>query len=194
MNPDEKGNKTMTNTQGKKQKKKLGTLDIVYVGVFAALIAICAQIAIPLTISFTLQTFAICLTAGLLGAKRGTLAVVTYICIGMIGLPVFTGFKSGVAAIAGPTGGYIVGFVFTAIIIGFLVEKFGNKLYQLMLFMTIGLALCYSFGTVWFVFVYHVSFMSAITTCVLPFLLPEAVKITLAAILTKRLRKHIKQL
>lgn len=178
------------NSENKKRKFK--TLDIVYIGLFAALIAVCSWIAVPLTVSITLQTFAICLTSGLLGWKRGTLTVIVYILLGMVGLPVFTGFKSGIAAVTGPTGGYIVGFVFTALIVGAAVEKTGRKLWQNILFMTAGILVCYLFGTIWFVIAYNVTFVSALSTCVLPFLLPDAVKIIVAAVLVNRLKRFIK--
>ena len=109
---------TTAAAESSKKKKKLRTVDIAYIGLFAALIAVCAQIAVPMTVSFTMQTFAVCLCAGLLGWKRSTVSVIVYILLGMVGLPIFTGFKSGVAAITGPTGGYIVGFVLTALITG----------------------------------------------------------------------------
>ena len=142
---------TTAAAESSKKKKKLRTVDIAYIGLFAALIAVCAQIAVPMTVSFTMQTFAVCLCAGLLGWKRSTVSVIVYILLGMVGLPIFTGFKSGVAAITGPTGGYIVGFVLTALITGALVQKFGHKFWQLILFMVIGLTVCYAFGTVWFI-------------------------------------------
>lgn len=175
-----------------KQKRKFRTIDIVYIGLFAALIAVCAWISVPLTVSVTLQTFAICLTAGLLGWKRGTLTVIVYILLGMVGLPVFTGFKSGIAAVTGPTGGYIVGFIFTALIVGIASDKLGKKIWQSLLFMTIGVLVCYLFGTIWFMIAYKVTFASALSTCVIPFLIPDAVKIVLAAVLVNRLKKFVK--
>lgn len=174
------------------KKKRFKTVDIVYIGLFAALIAVCAWISIPMTVSFTLQTCAVCLTAGLLGWKRGTLTVIIYILLGMIGLPVFTGFKSGIAAVTGPTGGYIVGFIFTALIVGFAADKLGKKLWVNILFMAIGILVCYLFGTIWFMIAYKVTFASALTTCVIPFLIPDAVKIAVAAILVNRLKKFVK--
>lgn len=174
------------------KQKKFRTLDLVYIGLFAALIAVCAWIAVPLTVSVTLQTFAVCLTAGLLGWKRATLAVAVYILLGMIGLPVFTGFNSGISAIAGPTGGYIVGFIFTAVITGLAADKCGGKMSYNILFMTLGILTCYLFGTVWFVIAYKVSFASALSTCVFPFLVPDAVKIVLAAFLTGKLKRFVK--
>lgn len=175
-----------------RERRTFKTIDLVYIGLFAALIAVCAWIAIPLTVSVTLQTFAVCLTAGLLGWKRATLTTIVYILLGIIGLPVFTGFNSGLAAATGPTGGYIVGFIFTALIVGFAVEKVGRKIWQNVVFMVIGILVCYLFGTVWFVIAYKVSFVSALSTCVIPFLLPDAVKIVLAAVLVNRLKRFVK--
>jgi len=174
------------------EKKKLKTIDIVYIGLFAALMSVCAWISVPLTVSVTLQTFAVCLTAGLLGWKRGIFTVLIYILLGMIGLPVFTGFKSGIAAVTGPTGGYIIGFLFTALIVGLAADKIGKKIWQNIIFMSVGIAVCYLFGTVWFVIAYKVSFVSALSTCVFPFLLPDAVKIILAAVLVNRLKRFVK--
>lgn len=159
---------------------------------FAALIAVCAWIAIPLTVSVTLQTFAVCLTAGLLGWKRGVLSVAVYILLGIIGLPVFTGFNGGVAAVTGPTGGYVVGFLFTALVVGIALDKLGKKIWQNAVFMIAGVAVCYLFGTVWYVAAYKVGFAAALSTCVLPFLIPDAVKIALAAVLVNRLKKFVK--
>lgn len=181
-----------TNEKQKSKKAKIRTIDIAYIGLFAALITASAQIAIPMTVSFTLQTFAICLAAGLLGWKRSTLSVIIYIIIGMMGLPVFTGFKSGVAAVAGPTGGFIVGFIFTALISGLLIDKFGHKLWQMIIFMAVGVIACYVFGTVWFIIAYKATIASALATCVVPFLIPDAVKVVLAAVLANRLRRFVK--
>lgn len=174
------------------KKKKFRTLDLVYVGLFAGLIAVCAWISIPLTVSITLQTFGICLCAGLLGFKRATASVIVYILLGMIGVPVFTGFKAGFGVLFGPTGGYIIGFIFTAIIVGLASDKIGKKLWQNALFMTLGVLTCYLFGTIWFVISYKVSFVSALSTCVIPFLIPDAVKIALACVLVNRLHKFVK--
>ena len=182
---------TTAAAESSKKKKKLRTVDIAYIGLFAALIAVCAQIAVPMTVSFTMQTFAVCLCAGLLGWKRSTVSVIVYILLGMVGLPIFTGFKSGVAAITGPTGGYIVGFVLTALITGALVQKFGHKFWQLILFMVIGLTVCYAFGTVWFMLVTQTAFWEALMLCVVPFLPGDAVKIVAAMLLSVKINKII---
>lgn len=173
------------------------TLSIVYCGIFVALIAICSWISIPLTIPFTLQTFAVCLATALLGTKRGTVTVVVYILLGLVGVPVFSGFKSGPAALMGPTGGYIIGFIFTAVIVGLLTNKFGKSIPVLAIAMVIGILVCYAFGTAWFINVYTkskgpIGVMAALSSCVFPYLIPDAVKIALAVILEKRLEKFVK--
>lgn len=172
--------------------------DIVFIGISAALIAVCSWISIPLpTVPITLQTMGICLIAGLLGLKKGTLATVIYIALGAIGVPVFSGFTGGVGIILGQTGGYIIGFVFTALIVGFASDKFKGRLLPLILSMVIGILVCYAFGTAWFAVVYAksnepASLLTILGWCVFPFLLPDAVKVAVAAVLANRLKKFVK--
>ena len=179
-----------------KQKQKFKTIDLVYIGLSAALISICAWITVPLTVPITLQTLGICLVAGLFGAKRGTLSAAVYILLGAIGVPVFSGFKGGIGTLFGATGGYIIGFIFTALIVGIVSDK-TNKFWQLLLAMLGGVIICYAFGTAWFAFVYArdnspQSLATILGWCVLPFLLPDIIKITIAAVLTKKLKRFIK--
>ncbi|MBR3737321.1 MAG: biotin transporter BioY [Eubacterium sp.] len=186
----------MTETQQKQTNKKFKTLDLVYIGLSAALIAICSWISIPLTVPITLQTLGVCLVAGLFGAKKGTFSVVIYILLGAIGVPVFSGFKGGIGALAGSTGGYIIGFIFTAFIVGIVSDK-TSKLWAIALAMLGGVLVCYTFGTAWFAIVYAktnepASLATILGWCVFPFLLPDAVKIILAALLTNRLKRYIK--
>ncbi|MBQ9210554.1 MAG: biotin transporter BioY [Clostridia bacterium] len=172
--------------------KKLSTREITYVALSIALIAVCSWISIPMTIPFTLQTFAVCLVTGLLGLKLGLWSVGGYILLGAIGVPVFSGFRGGLGALLGTTGGYIVGFLFTALAVGLAVRRFGRKLWPLILSMVVGILLCYAFGTAWFMIVYAratgpISLGTALGWCVFPYLIPDAVKLTLAALLTLRL-------
>lgn len=172
--------------------------DIVFIGISAALIAVCSWISIPLpTVPITLQTMGVCLIAGLFGLKRGTLATAVYIALGALGVPVFSGFTGGVGIILGQTGGYIIGFVFTALIVGFASDKFKGRLLPLILSMVIGILVCYAFGTAWFAVVYAksnepASLLTILGWCVFPFLLPDAVKIAVAAVLANRLKKFVK--
>ena len=186
--------------------------DMILIGLFAALIAVCAQIQIPAAVPFTLQTFAIFLTVGLLGGKRGTVSVVIYILLGMVGLPVFAGFKGGIAALLGTTGGYIIGFIFSALLMWALEKPvsslFGKEtgadskknIFRKMagpaISMILGLIVCYIFGTAWFVIVYTntkepIGILTALGWCVFPFIIPDLIKIALALVLTLRLRKFV---
>lgn len=174
------------------------TLDMVYIAVFAVLIAICSWISIPTVVPFTLQTFAIFLSVGVLGGKRGTLAVLVYILLGLIGIPVFAGFSGGIGVLAGNTGGYIIGFLLSALIMWAMEKIFGKKLWILALSMVIGLFVCYAFGTAWFMIAYTrntgaVGLAAVLGWCVFPFLIPDLVKIVLAFILSKRLKRLIER-
>lgn len=181
----------------KKSKAKFKTIDIVYIGIFAAIIAVCAWISIPLTVPITLQTLGVCVTAGLLGTKRGTLSVAIYIILGIIGVPVFASFSSGLGYLLGATGGYIIGFIFTAIIIGVMVKSLGKKAWVYALSMIIGVIACYIFGTIWFIYVYNrgnadtVSLVTVLGWCVTPFIIPDMIKIAVATFLCVKLDKYV---
>lgn len=180
-----------------KGKKSFRTIDFVYIGVFAAVIAVCSWIQIPLTVPITLQTFAVCAAAGLLGLRNGVLTVVVYILIGLIGVPVFSNFGAGPGVLFGITGGYIIGFIFTALIVGGAVKLFGKKITVYILSMITGVAVCYAFGTVWFM-IWSVNNGSSTTlgaalmACVVPFIIPDLIKIAAAAVICSKLSKHIR--
>lgn len=95
---------------------KTKTYDLAYIAIFAVLIAICSWISIPMTVPFTLQTFGVFMAVGVLGGKRGSLAVLVYILLGVIGVPVFAGFSGGLGILLNNTGGYIIGFLFSALV------------------------------------------------------------------------------
>lgn len=179
----------MVNTEVKSHSK---TYDLVYVALFAVLIAICAWISVPTTVPFTLQTFGIFLTVGLLGGKRGSMAVLVYILLGAAGIPVFSGFTGGIGRLLGSTGGYIVGFLASALVMWALEKVMGRKTWALAIQMVLGLIVCYAIGTVWFMVVYSgtsgaVGLMTVLGWCVIPFIIPDLIKIALALVLTKRL-------
>ena len=87
------------------------TYDLVYIAVFAVVMAVCSWISIPAQVPFTLQTFGVFMAVGVLGGKRGTLAVLVYVLLGAVGVPVFAGFSGGIGALLGNAGGYIIGFI-----------------------------------------------------------------------------------
>lgn len=179
------------------EKKKLTTKDMVYIAMFACLMAICAWISIPGQIPFTLQTMGVFLAVGLLGGRRGTLAILVYVLMGAIGLPVFSGFAGGFGKLLGATGGYIVGFLFSALIMWAMEAIPGKKEWVLPLSMVLGLLACYAFGTAWFLVVYTkskgaISLAAVLGMCVIPYIIPDAIKIACALVLTKILKPFVK--
>ena len=176
---------------------KLTTLDMVYIALFAVLIAICAWISIPSTVPFTLQTFAVLCTMGLLGGKRSVLAVAVYLLLGMVGIPVFSGFRGGLGMLLGVTGGYLVGFLVAALCYWLITAWLGNRYWVRILGMIAGLILCYAFGTAWFMVAYAgstgpVGLSTALGWCVVPFLIPEAIKTALAIFVVRVVPQRVK--
>ena len=178
-------------------KKTLRPVDLAYIAVCAALIAVCSWISIPATVPFTMQTFAVFCALFLLGGKRGTIAVCIYLLLGAVGLPVFTGFKGGFGALLGTTGGYLVGFIFIGLIYWLAESLFGQKKPVRIPAMVIGLLVCYTFGTAWFLLVYArssgaVGVGTALAWCVLPFIVPDLAKMALAFLIASRVRPRLR--
>lgn len=172
------------------------TKDVVYIGVFAAIIAVCSWISVPSAVPFTLQTMGVFTAVGILGGKRGTLAVLAYIFLGAIGIPVFSGFSGGVGYILGTTGGYIVGFLFSALLMWGMEKLLGSKKWVLAASMLAGLLACYAVGTVWFMAVYaknsgEISLGTVLGWCVIPFIVPDLIKIAVSLFLTSRLKRFV---
>ena len=155
---------------------------------FAALTAVCAWIGIPLGDTvFTLQTFAVFLALGRLGGKWGTVRILCYLLLGAVGAPVFSGFRGGLSALVGPTGGYLWGFLFTGICYR-AVEKIGR-----LPAMIVGLLVCYACGTLWYSVYTGGGWQVVILQTVVPYLIPDVFKIALALHLTRRLSRHLKR-
>ena len=172
--------------------RKWKTIDMAYIALFAVLMAVCSWISIPAVVPFTLQTFGVFVAVSVLGGKRGTLAVVLYLLMGIVGLPVFAGFSGGLGVLLGSTGGYIIGFVFTALVMWLIERLLGTKTWVLALSMLLGLAVCYAFGTAWFLVAYAraagpIGLWAALGMCVFPFVVPDLVKLALAWMLSRRL-------
>lgn len=160
-------------------------LDLAYIALMAALIALCAWISVPLgPVPFTMQTFGIFAALGLLGGRRGT-----------VGLPVFSGFSAGAGVLFGATGGYLLGYLAAALLFWGLTAKLGQTLPVMASAMVLGLVLCYAFGTFWFLTVYTggsgETLLGALTLCVFPYVLPDLGKIFLALVLVSRVKKHL---
>lgn len=163
-------------------------------GLFAALLALCAWLSLPMgDVAVTLQTFGIFLCLGLLGGRRGTVTIFVYLLLGAVGLPVFSGFRGGLGALLGVTGGYLTGFLFCGLVYWLLSTLFPRRELPAMV---AGLLACYCFGSLWYYYIYIESGSAAnlgfiLAKCVLPYLLPDAVKLFLALALTKKLRRFV---
>ena len=176
---------------------RLRTLDLAYIALFAILMAVCAWITLPLAVPLTLQTFGIFMAFMTLGGRRGFYAVTVYLLLGIVGLPVFSGFQGGIGVLLGTTGGYIAGFLVSGLLYWLITAKFGNTRPIMLLAAVLGLLICYLFGTLWFIAVYaHTSgpigVMTALSWCVIPFVIPDLLKLALAFFLSLRLNKHLK--
>jgi biotin transport system substrate-specific component len=172
------------------------TLEMTFIAIFVVLIAICSWISIPTAVPFTLQTFAISMTVLMLGGRRGTISILVFILLAAIGVPVLSGFSGGLGVLLGPTGGYILGFLLTALVYWLLTKLFGESLPVRLGAILTGIAVMYLFGTLWFVKVYtaggdSITFGGALMLCVVPFLIPEVIKQVLAFTLSARLRPHM---
>ena len=156
---------------------------------FAALISICAWISIPVgDIAFTLQTFGIFLALGMLGGKWGCASICVYLMLGIAGVPVFSAFQGGLGVLLGPTGGYLWGFL-AAGLVYWSIEKLCKPIGIIS-----AILVCYGCGCFWFMRYAGgtVGFVAAAAKCVLPYLIPDAVKLWLAFTLSQRIQKHMK--
>lgn len=172
---------------------RLRTVDMAYIALFAVLMAVCAWITIPMTVPFTLQIFAVFAALVTLGGRRGTYAVIVYLLLGAVGLPVGAGFQGGLGWLLGTTGGYIVGFLCIALVYWLMTAKLGESLPVVVVACVLGLVVCYAFGTAWFLVVYArnsgpIGLMTALGWCVFPYIIPDLVKLALAVFLSRRVK------
>lgn len=156
--------------------------------IFAAMMAVCAWVAIPVPpVGFTMQTFGVLMALGILGGKWGTVSTALYLLMGAVGLPVFAGFRGGAAALLDATGGFLWGFL-AAGLVYWLLERLGK-----LPAMIAAMLICYACGCWWFtVYAGNGSWPAAVLTCVVPYLLPDAVKLWLAYTLSNRIGKNLK--
>lgn len=181
----------MAHTPGKR------TQNLTYIAVFAALLAICSWIAVPAPVPVTLQTLGVFLAVGLLGGRRGSGAVLVWLLMAAVGLPVLSGFRGGIGALLGSTGGYAAGFLLTALVMWAMEKLPGRRAVIFPLSMAAGLLVCYAFGTAWFVAVYartgqETALDAVLMSCVWPFVLPDLVKAACAVVLVRKLQKFVK--
>ncbi|MBO4877131.1 MAG: biotin transporter BioY [Ruminococcus sp.] len=182
-------------------KPLLSTKELVLAALMTVLIAVCSWIEIPTAVPFTLQTFAVYLAVLLTGGRNGLLSIVVYLMTGLVGVPVFAGLKSGAGVVFGSTGGYLIGFVFIALL--YMVfekipaEKKAVRNILRLSSLVAGTAVCYAFGTIWFIKVYTseqgaLEISTALKWCVAPFVMFDLIKLVVAFVLSERIKKYVK--
>lgn len=159
---------------------------------FAAIIGVLAQVVIKIPpVPITGQTFAIGLAATILGKRYGTLSVLVYICMGTIGIPVFSAMTAGIGILFGPTGGYIIGFLPAAFIMGWYMERFGFTATHAIIANLIAMAVTLAFGTTWLKISAELTWTAAIAGGVTPFILVGILKAIAAALIGLKIRNSL---
>lgn len=163
------------------------------IALMTALICILGPLTVPIgPVPVTFSVMMIVLSAYLLGAKAGTLSVLIYLLAGAAGLPVFSGFTGGIQKLLGPTGGYLIGFLFLSFCVGIGVDCFPKNLPMQIFLSVIGYAVVYSFGSVWLSVVLHMTLSQAFAVGVLPFVGLDIAKYIVTLLLGRAIRVRLK--
>ncbi len=174
--------------------KKINIAQMAMIGVMTAVICVLAPFTIPIgVIPLSLANFAIFLSIYLLGTWKGAISLLLYLLIGLIGVPVFSGFSSGPAKLFGPTGGYLVGYFFMAIVAGIFIEKFDGKKLPALCGMLLGTIILYLFGTAWLAYQAKMTFQAALWAGVIPFILGDLIKIIIVLFAGPIIRQRLEK-
>ena len=173
-------------------KSSLTVSQIAVIGVMTAATCVLAPLSLPIgPVPISLTNLVIYFSLYTLGTMKGTISYLVYLLLGLVGLPVFSGFTGGPAKLAGPTGGYIIGFIVMAVIAGLVIDNCHKPLIQLV-GMIAGTIVCYLFGTVWFCIVADSTFKAALGICVIPFIPADLIKMIIAMIIGPMIKKRIR--
>lgn len=186
--------KNITTTNQSKQSRRFTTHRLVLIAMITAITCILAPFSIPIPVSpvpISLTNLVLLISIYVLGWKDATISFLIYLLLGAAGLPVFSGFAGGLGKIAGPTGGYLVGFIFMTIIAGIFVERFFDKRFLIVAGMVIATIVAYIFGTAWLAFQMEISFTAALSIGVIPYIAGDTAKIILAVITGPILRTRL---
>ena len=191
---DRTGGVTIMQTATKKETV-LGIRQMAMIGVMTAVTCIAAPFSIPIPVSpvpLSLTTFILYLSVYILGTRNAFISYVIYLLLGLVGLPVFSGFSGGFAKLAGMTGGYLIGFLFMIPLTGILFEKTGKSFWKQFGAMVLGTLVCYLFGTVWLCLQLNLDFIGGLGVGVIPYLPGDTAKIILAALIGPVIVKSVK--
>lgn len=182
--------------QAEKSKSKFSIKDLTLIALMTAVTCVLGPLSIPIPVSpvpISFTNLAIYLTVMLLGWKRGTISYIVYLFIGLVGVPVFSAFTAGPQKLLGPTGGYLIGFIFMAIIAGLFIEKFDGKIPMYFVGMVLGTIVTYAFGSAWLAYEAGMTFKAAIVAGVLFYIPGDVAKMIIAAVLGGVIRKRLKR-
>lgn len=173
---------------------RLNTKTMVLTALMAAVICVLSPLSIPIgPVPISLQILAILIAVYLLGMKYGTLSYLIYLLIGLLGVPVFSGFQGGPQKLAGPTGGYLIGMILTAVVAGWFIERFPESIPLQAAGIALGILLCYAFGTAWLMVVTKMSLGPALMAGVIPFVPFDAVKAVIAILVGRPVRSRVQR-
>ncbi len=189
--------KNITTTNKNNISRQFTTRRLVLIAMVTAITCIIAPFSIPIPVSpvpISLTNLILLISIYILGFKDATISFLVYLLLGAFGLPVFSGFTGGMAKIAGPTGGYLIGFIFMTIIAGIFVERFANRRILIVTGMVLATLVAYFFGTVWLAFQMELPFTAALSIGVIPYLPGDTAKIILAVLTGPLLRSRLQNL
>lgn len=181
------------------KKETFSTINMVMMALFAAITCVLAPLAVPIgPVPISLTNLVIYISLYVLGWKRGTITYIVYLLIGLVGLPVFSGFEGGIGKFAGPTGGYLVGFILMSVICGIFIERWHEvspvHVTLNMLGMILGTVAAYAFGTAWFCLSTGTGVVAALSLCVFPFIIGDLIKMAIAVSVGPVIGKQMKRL
>lgn len=176
------------------KEKNLSLTSITMIGIITALTCVLAPLSVPIgPVPISLSNFTLFLSVYVLGTKRSVIGCSVYLLLGLFGLPVFTGYGSGIGKVLGPTGGYMIGFFPLIIISGFFVKKYTDKWYISLIGMFIGSLICNTIGTIWLAFQANMSFAAAFLAGVIPFIPGDLIKMGIAIYIGGQLRNQLQR-
>lgn len=181
---NKKGKMFMAGREKTAAAGKISVREMTAIALVTAVTCILGPMSLPIVFSpvpITLTNLVLYLSLYVLKTRKALISYVIYWLLGTAGLPVFSGFAGGLAKAAGPTGGYLIGFIFMIVISGWILERFPRRLWIHILAMAAGTAVCYLFGTIWLVLQMSIDFKAGLAMGVLPYLPGDAVKILIAA-------------
>jgi len=178
-------------------RSRYRTSDITISALFIALTAVCSWISIPVpgtSVPINMATFAVILAGVTLGARRSSLAMIIFLLLGSIGVPVFHSLTGGVGIVFGPTGGFLIGYIALAFLSGLSAESANAESRRILPFIPavlFGEIALYAFGTAWFIFQSGTPLQAALLACVVPFIPGDILKIILVYLVKGRLEKAL---